>query len=298
LGVHGPGQIAIGFAVFTAAALSPRQLSGRIVVGCVALVLAGALVAPSGPEWAPVILGPACVLVGWLAGERARSRRVAELELADRARADERIRIARDLHDIVAHSMSVIAVRSGAARMVADTNPEEARAALAIIEQTSRDTLRELRRIVGVLRRPEDDAYELLPAPRLADVPDLVRSVQQTGTAVDLRIEGDPHELPEGIEVSAYRIVQEALTNVVRHAGRADARLSIRYRPDGLEIEVINPRASNGDNGAVPRSAVEGTGHGLIGMRERVALYGGELDSGPDGDSYRLLARLPVSEAR
>jgi signal transduction histidine kinase len=194
------------------------------------------------------------------------------------------------LHDVVAHSMSLIAVRAGAARLVIGSNPQEARDALAIIETTSRDALREMRRLVGVLREPGESAGHLQPAPGLRDVPELVRRVEQTGTAVDLHIEGEQRSLPAGVELSAYRIVQEAITNVVRHAGSANAHVWLRYLPNELEIQVTN------DGGAAPDDSPVPAGHGLIGMRERVALYGGTLTAGPSGSGFQVCARLPTHD--
>jgi signal transduction histidine kinase len=204
------------------------------------------------------------------------------------------MRIARELHDVVAHTMSVIAVRSGVARAVLDTRPEEAGEALAIIEETSRQALQEMRHLVGVLRQGEDPTpgpADLGPAPGLADLPSLLEQVARAGVTVTLDQHGQPRALPPGIDLSAYRIIQEALTNVVRHAGVGDAHLEIRYRPDDVEIAITNPVAgsaapTNGDGG-----------HGLVGMRERVALYGGELRAGPTAGGFEVIARLPAAEA-
>ncbi len=204
----------------------------------------------------PSLGAPPLLLVGWLAGENTRTRRayIASVtewaaerdhqreERSRRAVADERLRIARELHDVVAHAMSVVAVRSGVARMVLHSQPEEAAKALEIIETTSRRAMHEMRLLVGVLR--EGDATgELAPTPGLADLQPLVDEVAAAGVAVDVRIDGPPRPLPAGVDVSAFRIVQEALTNVVRHARPAQARLDLRYRPDEIEIEVS-------DNGA------------------------------------------------
>jgi signal transduction histidine kinase len=272
-------------------------------------MLLSALIAPDGPEWAAVIAGPAVVLVGWFAGENTRAQRayaqgVAE-RLAERERereerirqaaTDERLRIARELHDIVAHAMSVIAVQAGAGRMVIDSQPEESREALAVIETTSRRALREMRRLVGVLRQPDDTtSAELEPAPGLAHIDELIRQTAQAGVHIDLAITGAVRVLPAGVDVSAYRIVQEALTNVVRHAGPTTAHLHVRYQPCDVEIEVVDEGPTTDRHTHSQPS--NGSGHGLVGMRERVALYRGELVTEPSGHGYRILARLATDD--
>jgi signal transduction histidine kinase len=312
LGVHGPVQIAVALAIYSAAVASPGRLPVGTLGAVVAAMLLGALIAPNGPEWAAVIAGPAVVLVGWFAGENARARRAYAQGLTERAAererqreervrqaaTDERVRIARELHDIVAHAMSLIAVRAGAARIVLDKQPNDAREALSIIETTSRRALREMRRLVGVLRQSDDTSHaDLEPAPRLADLDDLIRQTDQAGVHVDLEVTGHVRPLPAGVDVSAYRIVQEALTNVVRHAGATSARLRIRYQSHGVEIELVDDGATAPDRSA-PRQPPDGSGHGLVGMRERVALYRGELIAEPTSKGYRVFARLPVEDDR
>jgi len=313
LGVRGPAQVTVAFAIYTVAASSTRRLSPRIVGAVVAIVLLGALVAAGGPEWGTVIGGPAVVLLGWIAGENTRARRIYAAGLAERAAererereervrqaaTDERLRIARELHDVVAHAMSLIAVRAGAARMVIDEQPDEARAALSIIETTSRRALREMRRLVGVLRQPDDaNRAELEPAPGLVLLSELVRQAAQAGVHVELDVTGNVRVLPEGVDVSAYRIIQEALTNVVRHVGPTTARLRIHYQPDEMEIELIDEGTTTPPARSTPSELRDGSGHGLVGMRERVALYGGELVTGPTQHGYRVFARLPLDEER
>ena len=312
LGVRGPAQIAVAFAIYTLAATSTRRLSPRIVGAVVATVLLGALVAANGPEWGTLIAGPAVVLLGWIAGENTRARRVYATGLAERAAererereervrqaaADERLRIARELHDVVAHAMSLITVRAGAARMVIDEQPDEARAALSIIETTSRRALREMRRLVGVLRQSgETNHAELEPAPGLALLAELVRQSAQAGVHVDLDVTGDVRNLPDGVDVSAYRIIQEALTNVVRHAGPTNAHLRVHYQHDEVEIELID-EGTPAHVDATRSALRNGSGHGLIGMRERVALYGGELITEPTQNGYRVLARLSIDDEK
>jgi signal transduction histidine kinase len=207
--------------------------------------------------------------------------------------ADERAQIARDLHDIVAHAMSVIAVRSGVARMVIDSDPEQARDALAIIEITTRRALHEMRLLVGMLRDPEDRPAELSPVPGLADLDRLIADTAVAGVAAEVDVEGEIRPLLPAADLSAYRIVQEALTNVVRHAGPTHARVRIAYRAAELSIEVTD----DGPRGQAPRPiARAGGGHGLIGMQERAALFGGKVEAGPYAGGFRVRATLPVDE--
>jgi signal transduction histidine kinase len=224
------------------------------------------------------------------AAERAAELERAREELAKRAVVEERLRIARELHDVVAHGMSIIAVQSGVGAHVLDSQPEEARKALAAIEVTSRQALNEMRRLLGVLREEAEPVGSLAPAPGLAEVDALAAEVAKAGARVEVRIEGTRPELPLGLDLSAYRIVQEALTNVVRHAGPATARVHIRYAPAAVDIEVT-------DDGRGGRAPGRDDGHGIVGMRERAALYGGSLEAGPlPGGGFRVAASLPVDE--
>jgi signal transduction histidine kinase len=202
--------------------------------------------------------------------------------------------------------MSIVAVRSGVARMVLDVRPDEAREALGIIEGTSRQALAELRLLVGVLRGHEsqDGDADREPAPGLADLPGLIGRVHQAGVSVGLRVEGEPRRLSPGVDLSAYRIVQEALTNVVRHAAPARAELTVRYQPDEVMIEVTDDgsargdRDDRGDRDAGPAGrGQDGTGHGIAGMRERAAVYGGRLVAEPTTSGFRVLARIPTGQA-
>jgi signal transduction histidine kinase len=255
---------------------------------------------------------------GWWLGDGARRRqeavaaarqRAAELEqareeLARRAVTEERLRIARELHDVVAHSMSIIAVQSGVGVHVLDSQPEEARKALAAVEATSRQALVEMRRLLGVLRQEAEPRGSLAPAPGLAELEALAGEVARAGVRVEVRIEGAPGRLPAGLDLSAYRIVQEALTNVVRHAGPATARVTVRYAPGQVALEVVDDGgfAGKGLESAVGRRSTDSdrpgrSGHGLAGMRERAALYGGTLEAGPlPGGGFRVAASLPVEE--
>ena len=223
--------------------------------------------------------------------EQAEATRVAE---AERAVAEERARIARELHDVVAHSMSVMVVQAGAARRVLDANPAQAADALQTIEATGRDALAEMRRLLGVLRDDRSSA-SLAPQPSLRELPSLISQVSEAGLAVTLATEGAPRELPAAVGLSAYRIVQEALTNALKHAGpAASAVITVRYRDSEVEVEV----ADDGRGASAAAIGNGSSGHGLLGMRERAGLFGGELTAGPRaGGGFVVRARLPVAEA-
>ena len=222
--------------------------------------------------------------------QRTEALEATRAEEAKRAVADERLHIAQELHDVLAHTLSVIAVQAGTGAHVLDTEPEEARRALANIAATSRSSLTELRRLLGVLRS-EDAAAAYVPAPRLSDLDRLAAEVTAAGVPVQMTLDEVPEDITPGVELAAYRIVQEALTNVLKHAGPASARVNIDYRDGGLDIEVVDdgrgPAAHNG----------HATGHGLIGMQERVAMYGGTLRTSPaPGGGFRVSAHLPYAE--
>ncbi|WP_449060712.1 sensor histidine kinase [Planomonospora algeriensis] len=228
----------------------------------------------------------------WAAGTVVRWKRetTARLvrHLAEAAVTDERRRIARELHDIIGHSMSLIAVKATVANHVADTRPQEVRAALAVIEQTSRSTLAEIHRVLDLLRSDGDSQQAPVPVPGMADLPGLADHARSAGIEVDLTVRQEA-ELPVAVAVSVYRIVQQALTNVVTHAGHT--RCSVTVDADGREaaVEVVDdgPR-----HGRPPRA--EHGGHGLIGMRERVRMYGGTFEAGPRPEGgFRVSARLP-----
>jgi signal transduction histidine kinase len=300
---------AILVAVYSVAAYGRRWVS---VAGLVVaeLGLAAVWLTPAMLERSTFLLFMGVIAVAWVLGHFVGDRQVyaaqleertAELErareeLARRAVAEERLRLARELHDVVAHAMSVIAVQSGVGAHVADTRPEEVGKALAAIEATSRGALEELRRLLGVLRHDNEVQASLTPVPGLANLESLLAEVGKAGLAVRLRVEGTPLQLPAGVDLSAYRIVQEALTNVVKHAGPARAQVTIGYRGQEVTVEVIDD-----GRGAVPPAGDGrmGSGHGLIGMRERVAAFGGDLQVGPcPGGGFRVAARLPLAAGR
>jgi signal transduction histidine kinase len=210
---------------------------------------------------------------------------------------EERTRIARDLHDILAHAMSVITVQAGVGAHLLERDPEQARKALEVIEQTGRGALGEMRRLLRVLRA---DDLPTEPQPGLASLDRLAAQATAAGVPVELQVEGPARPLPAGLEVSAYRIAQEALTNTIKHAPGGRARLTVRYRPHTVELEVV--AEGGAANGVEPPSAAAGpfrpadspVGHGLRGMRERVALYGGVFEAGPCPGGFRVLAAFPT----
>jgi signal transduction histidine kinase len=204
------------------------------------------------------------------------------------AAAIERSRIARELHDVIAHSVSVMTVQAGAARMQLPDHPERAMSPLLAVEETGRQALAEMRRLLGVLR--DESGPALPPQPGLTDLPTLAEAVRQSGVEVDITVEGPQRPLPAGLDLTAYRIIQEALTNTLKHAGPARAHVVVHYDADTLRLDIT-------DNGQSRRSA-DGTGHGLPGMRERVGLYGGQLHAGPGREGgFAVSARLPVEPA-
>jgi signal transduction histidine kinase len=223
------------------------------------------------------------------AEERAAQLERDQHESAVAAAAEERTRIARELHDVIAHSLSVMTVQAGAARTLLPEHPEQAMPPLLAVEETGRQTLAEMRRLLGILR--EGGASALAPQPGLTQLPALAESVRHAGLPVEVSVEGRPRPLPAGVDLTAYRIVQEALTNTLKHAGPTRASVVVRYDRDAIVLSIS-------DDGGVPTAADGGSGHGLTGMRERVALYGGELHAGPGSNGgFVVSARLPVESA-
>jgi signal transduction histidine kinase len=249
----------------------------------------------------PDFLGPALILLPlWLVGNAIRQGRRRTAELAERARrleheqqltlkaaqAEERERLARELHDVVAHSVSVMVVQAGAARQVVDQSPSRASEALRAVEDTGREAMQELRRILGVLGEVEP---ELGPQPDLTQVPALVEAVQKAGLPVELDVRGSVRPLSAVLELTAYRVIQEALTNAVKHSGLALTHVAIEYRAHELKLEVLT------DGQVRPESTHPTQGRGIAGMRERVALVAGRLDAGPGVDQgYAVRAWLPL----
>ena len=294
--------------VYTVAAVLPARPARLLLAVAVVSGILGASLSP-GPTDVGV---PALIVSAWLLGNYVGSRRnytaeleaknlqleQARVELADRAVTDERLRIARELHDVVAHTMSVVAVQAGTGRMVAEDDPAAARQALATIETTTRSALVEMRRMLGILRGSDrSERGTLMPAPGLGDLDSLVADVVKSGVTVEVRVEGHRTDVPAGVDLAAYRIVQEALTNVIKHAGRVRATVVVRYTDHAVTVEVDDEGAAAPVSRARPDSLARPTaapGHGLLGMRERVAMYHGDLDVGPrPAGGFHVAARLP-----
>jgi signal transduction histidine kinase len=305
------------FALYTVAAHTDRETAlhsvGWTFVGIVVSFIAASAASPE-PVPIPLVierLSQNLLIFGaaWLLGSIVRSRREygaqlerrnAEivLEREENARlavSEERARIARELHDVVAHHVSVMVVQAGAARRSLEsrralaTPDDPVLQALESLETTGRQTLAEMRRMLGGLRTDESDSRT--PQPGIERLPDLIEQVRDAGLPVQLTIEGTPVALPAGIDLSAYRIVQEALTNTLKHGGRARARVLLRYAGGALEVEVLD----DGRGAAAGLVEPSPHGHGLIGMRERVAILGGSLEAGPRlSGGYLVSARLPI----
>jgi signal transduction histidine kinase len=298
LGFWGDPQIiaaSIGYfcALYALAVWTPPR---RFALG-LGFLASGFFIASYGPKGSPgntvlfsVVAFAVILLVRRVLGDRERRAQLAERErdlAAREAVVEERARIARELHDAIAHNVSMMVVQAGAERRVLGGKDGTTREVLETIERIGRGALTEMRRLVGMLRSEGGDP--LAPQPGLEDLETLVRQVGEAGLPVELHVDGERRELPVGIELSAYRIVQEALTNALKHAGRAHASVRVRYGFDSLELEIVDDGAGDGQVPIAPG------GHGLAGMRERVALYGGLLDAGrrPSG-GFAVRVLLPI----
>jgi signal transduction histidine kinase len=259
------------------------------------------------PSWimigSIVFAGPA--LIAWAIGDSMRNRRAYYAALEDRAArlererdaqaqiaaAAERARIARELHDVIAHNVSVMVVQADGASYALDRSPERARQALAAISSTGRQALDEMRHMLGVLRSA-DERSGVAPIPGVGQLDELLDQTRASGLAVSFTVQGVPGPLPSGVALAAYRTVQESLTNVRKHGGpAAQAQVILRYCDDALMLTIT-------DDGRGAAAVTDGAGHGLIGMRERVAVYGGSLEAGPrPGGGYQVTARLPLLPA-
>ncbi|MFE4593640.1 sensor histidine kinase [Streptomyces laurentii] len=306
--------------IYTVAATEgPRWASRLALVGGLSASTISQLAWPPempharGPQIFFAVIMTVPFALAWVLGDSLRTRRAYFAQLEERAArlekereaqakvavAAERARIARELHDVVAHNVSVMVVQADGAAYVMDSSPDTAKQALETIAGTGRQALAEMRRLLGILRTGEhQEAGEYVPQPDVQQIEDLVEQVRGTGLAVDFKIEGTPRPLPSGVELTAYRIVQEALTNTRKHGG-PDVGASVRlvYFDDGLGLLVEDdgrgaPQEMYEDGGA------DGHGHGLIGMRERVGMVGGTLDAGPrSGGGFRISALLPLKPA-
>ncbi|MFD0559898.1 sensor histidine kinase [Stackebrandtia endophytica] len=311
--------IGLNFALLVVAYTAAAHLSFRQAVAASVLLWStlSVMIVTVIPEEQLGMASESALIVNYLSalalfaiGRMVYARRGRFEELSDRARLaeenqaalvrqainDERRRIARELHDVVAHHISVMGVLATGARRVLHKQPDKADEALATIETTGRATLREMRRLLDVLRSSDEPEHddELAPQPGLDAVHALVAQIRDAGLAVNLRVEGEPYPLDPGIALTVYRIVQEGLTNTLKHAGPARAGVRIEYGDHGIDLEVsdtgVGPRVSATTSGRV--------GHGLVGMRERVALYGGTLRTGPrPGGGFRVHAAIPIDTA-
>jgi signal transduction histidine kinase len=301
--------IPYSFAGFLAALASSFLLGTlaerrQALVGLAIAFAALVVIVGNDPEGAPgdFFFIPLVFAVVWLAGfgltrkmeqAQAAEERVRWMELereaeARAAVAEERARIARELHDVVGHAVSVMTVQASGVRRLLKPDQEREREALEIVEQTGREALAEMRRLVGVLRRPEE-APALAPQPSLQYLDKLVEQAGEAGLPVEVQIEGEAKELPAGVDLTAYRLVQEALTNSIKHAGASRAEVVVRYGQGAVELLIRD------DGRGISDGTAESGGHGLVGMRERVAVYGGDLEAGPrPNGGYELRARLPL----
>jgi signal transduction histidine kinase len=291
-------------AVYGAASLTDNR-RGFIAAAVTAAAIAGFFATNRG-DWgiSDHVAVSGTWAVAWFAGTFIRLRgeqvevvgaRATRLELerdvlAREAVADERARMARELHDIVGHALNVIVIQASGAQRAFDAKPEVPREALASIESTGREALVEMERMLGVLGATNALEAASGPQPGLAQLDGLAAHVSQAGIPVNLVIEGSRPEIPVSVELSAYRIVQESLTNCLKHSGASHATVTVRYRPDDLEVEVVDD-----GRGSPKGTAGDKRGRGHVGMRERVALFGGEISVGPapSGGGYRVRARLP-----
>ncbi|HET7247249.1 MAG TPA: histidine kinase [Streptosporangiaceae bacterium] len=310
-------DVAILILLYTLAAYTPRRVSIWGLAVCLAGSAVGilrwiSLINHSLLEWltvgAMLFAGPA--LLAWVLGDSMRYRRAYYASLEDRAArleaerdaqvqiaaAAERARIARELHDVIAHNVSVMVVQADGASYAMDTDPARAREALAAISATGRQALAEMRRLLGVLRREGDGAStERAPQPGMGELGELLDQARGAGLPVSFTVEGDPQPLPGGVALAAYRIVQESLTNTRKHAGPvASASVLLRYSPDAVVLTISDDGWGDLGGTALP-GAPGAPGHGLTGMRERVAMYGGSVTAGPrPGGGFEVVATLPL----
>jgi len=299
--VNGAVLVAPMGALYTVAAASSsiRRAVGYGLATLVVLGGASIAVNPLGRFGGGVVILPFMVAVVVVAGIAVANRRAYVDSIRDRAEQDarrrideERLRIARELHDVVAHTMATINVQAGVAAHVLTTRPEAVADSLQAIKTASKDGLRELRAILNVLRQA-DDADPTQPAPGTAQLETLISGARRAGLDTTFTVTGEPVPLPSAVDLAAYRIIQESLTNAIRHAGPATAAVSLSYGDDELRVEVTDTGRGPGDPGASHNG-----GHGLAGMRERAATVGGTLDTGPGpAGGFRVAARLPLDGA-
>jgi signal transduction histidine kinase len=322
-------DLMLGMASYMAALRLPRPVAVGALVAAEAAIAAGLLSAAAAGRTSSGLLHSMLVAAAmWFAGDGVREHRryraaiaeqAAQRQQAEAARdraaaGEERLRIARELHDVLAHTLSVVAVHAGVGRRVGAARPAEALRALAVVEESSRGALDELRRILGLLRGDDEPGTSgpgslpghaapepaLAPAPGLADLVGLAATVRSAGTPVSLTVTGDADAVPATAALTVYRIVQEALTNVVKHAPGAEAAVRIRIGADGVRIRVTDTGSASGAHpasGAQPLAA-GARQHGIAGMRERAAAFGGTLEASPTTGGFHLTAFLPVASGR
>ena len=290
------GGCGMFLAVFSVATLRSRR-SAAVVYGASVVVLLLADRTSTTPIlWSELVQAIVLLLGAWVLGEATRRWvRRAELAAAESAAAvaDERVRIARELHDIVAHHMSVISLQSGVAEYVIEDDPDTAKAAIADVTRSGHEALQDMRRMLDVLRLDDSGAEDLAPQPGLAQLEDLVARTEAAGLVVETTQRGAPRALSAGLDLCSYRVIQESLTNVLKHARAETAQVVIDYAQDSVRVSVA-------DDGTGPRSAVTHAGSlGIRGMRERAELYGGTLEAGHRGArGFEVRLRLPLDEAR
>jgi signal transduction histidine kinase len=317
LGVPSLGaSLILGAAAYIVAAGLPRRSSIRAVMaaaGALGAALAFASITNgSAPVAVEGVEGFLPLAAAWFIGdsvaarrrymaglaEQAERQRAAEAERARQELREERVRIARELHDVVAHTLAVITVQAGVGRRLAAKRPEEASSALESIEMIGRTAQDELRVVLGLLREEKTESAALAPAPRLVDVKELVDTVRTSGTPVELRTSGTDRQLSPAIELTVYRVVQEALTNVVRHAPGARAMVDVAVCAAQIRLEVSNGGPSGPSADAQTRAPIPGTGNGIVGMRERIGAFGGWLVAEPlAGGGFHVLAEVPTEAA-
>ena len=292
-------QLAVGFAIYLIPSRFPRRQALWLLGGTLTALAAGLAVFAATPHGGPQVgdvraalasLAENVLLVAgsWVICYLIRQRHAYARALAQQAERDDRIRIARELHDVVAHGLSLIAVQAGVANWVVESQPAEAARALASIEEISRGALREMRALLGVLRveGDPDAAPDLAPARGLADLNELADRVTAAGITVAVDVRGAPATMPPGLDLAAYRVIQEATTNVIKHSGAARCQVTVSHEAGSLTVSVTD------DGHATADSTV---GHGIKGMRERVAMYGGTFEAGPrPAGGFAVTARFPA----
>ena len=291
--------LVLGFSVGLHVASNGWALLGLVIpyATMMSFLASGYYAAPDSDAGEYLVGGFFCV-GAWTAGRLLRRRvlqvdaeRAAGGERARDAVTAERARVARELHDVVGHSVGIIAMQAGAAEALIDSDPAQARHHMTTVRRTAQDTMREMRRLVQVLR---DDGVDFAPQPTLAQAEQLVDDARLAGVPADLEVEGQRRDLPPAIDLAAYRIVQEALTNVRKHVGPVTTVVKLLYAPNAVYVEVANGPGATPSNGTGA-----GGGAGLAGMRERVRIFGGEVDAGPGANGgFVVRARLPVEEDR